>query len=414
VVTRAAQGRARRGIAWLGLCLTLALASLLSGCAGLFDEPPTPTWTPIGAVGPAGVPANTPPAGKAAPLPAFTDWRLAYAGPDGRLHAVSLDGRTDSAGSALAFAGFSGLGVWAAGSSPDGRSLAYLSGGRLTILDTATGAQRSTLPHTGDSQLWWSPDQRYLALSGTAAVVRVSVADGACVSLPPGMVAPPRAGVGGPYGWIDATHVAVVSLSANTPTVTSLQSLDVTTGELSLITGIRSDGGAAFAVAPGGASTLFWTSQFRANPFHPRVAVIDNANGDLIQLPHLTGALSPYGYITLLWRPNSTQALVGTLYPQRAGMTYALIDVAKDTATPINPPGSPEAWTPDGAALIVATNGHQTITEASPGFNDIGAVNSGPYTLSAAPVDAKGHISPPLTLTTQAMTIPMLGFVHTA
>ncbi|HEU0028146.1 MAG TPA: hypothetical protein VFQ25_13615 [Ktedonobacterales bacterium] len=413
-MSRSAQGRARRTGLWLGLCLTLALASLLSGCAGLFGDQPTPTWTPIRAIGPGGLPTNTPPTGKASPLPTFTDWRLAYAGPDGRLHAVSLDGRTDSAGAALAFAGFSGLGVWAAGSSSDGRSLAYLSGGRLSILDAATGAQRSTLPHTGDSRLWWSPDQRYLALSGTAAVVRVAVADGASVSLPPGTAAPPRSGVGGPYGWIDATHVAVVSLSANTPTVTSLQSLDMTTGKLSLITGIRSDGGAAFAVEPGGASTLFWTSQFRANPFNPRVAVINNANGDLIPLPHLTDALSPYGYITLLWRPNSTQALVGALYPQRAGMTYSLIDVAKDTATPINPPGSPEAWTPDGAALIVATTGQQPITEASAGFNDIGAVGSGPYTLGAALVDAKGHVGAPVTLTTHAMTIPMLGFVHTA
>jgi hypothetical protein len=41
-------------------------------------------------------------------------------------------------------------------------------------------------------------------------------------------------------------------------------------------------------------------------------------------------------------------------------------------------------------------------------------VGAGPFTLTAVRIGMDGSISPGVTLTTLAMSIPMLGFVHTA
>lgn len=55
---------------------------------------PTPTFTPYGQLpnphpNMVGDPTNTPPPDLTGhPLPAFSDWRVAYIGMDGRLHAV--------------------------------------------------------------------------------------------------------------------------------------------------------------------------------------------------------------------------------------------------------------------------------------------------------------------------------------
>ncbi|MGH2503097.1 MAG: hypothetical protein ACRDID_11335, partial [Ktedonobacterales bacterium] len=130
---------------------------LVAGCASSTTARVTPT---------ASVPSFTPTATVVPAFPSFSDWRIAYINQDGRLHAVSLDGKRDSVGSALPFAGVAGDAVWAAGVSPDGQRLAYLSDNALTIVDAATGDLRASPVHTGDSRVWWSPDQRYLALSG--------------------------------------------------------------------------------------------------------------------------------------------------------------------------------------------------------------------------------------------------------
>lgn len=403
---------------WARLLLALVCALPLVGCAGFAGgaTSSSPSLAPGQAVGSGGsAPVSAPPSDLTPrPLPAFADWRLAYSGKDGRLRAVSLDGKRDSAGSALAFPGFDGTGVWTAGAAPDGKRLAYLSNGKLTIINAATGVQRASPIHVGDSRLWWSPDQRYLALSGAGVVVCVNLADGSSVSVPRAPGALPQLLVSGPYGWLDATHVAVTSLLDSSATDTSLQSLDVTTGALSPIATIQSDPGASFAVAPDGGHTLFWTARFRANPYTPQAAWINNATGAVTPLPGVAGALSSYGFLTLLWRPGSSQALAATMYPGGYGMKYLLLDAAQDTATPLGLPGYPEAWSPDGSALIVATGSQQAITEDSAGFNDTGEVGAGPFTLSAVSIDAHGTVGSDVLLTTQAMTIPMLGFVRTA
>jgi hypothetical protein len=84
-----------------------------------------------------------------------------------------------------------------------------------------------------------------------------------------------------------------------------------------------------------------------------------------------------------------------------------------DTATPITPPGTPEAWSPDGSTLIVASSS-QGATFIGAGWNDVGMVGEGPFTLKALRVGMNGSVSSGVTLTTSAMDIPLLGFVHTA
>ena len=54
-----------------------------------------------------GMPTVTPPASLSPrPLPAFSDPRVAYIGPDSLLHVVSLDGRMNLAGTPIPLAGF--------------------------------------------------------------------------------------------------------------------------------------------------------------------------------------------------------------------------------------------------------------------------------------------------------------------
>lgn len=394
----------------LALLLALTLA-LLAACAP--GAPSTSQRPSSGATG--GSQASAPPPDASPrPLPRFSDWRVATLGPDGRLHAISLDGQQTSVGGALPVTGFTGGGVFTAGTSPNGALLAYLSDGLLTIVDTRTGRLRRAYIHSGDSQLSWSPDGRYLALSEAGSVLRVNVADFTRATLPPPSGASAQLTVSGPDGWLDPTHVGVTYLPGSSDAHTAYQSLDITSGALTPIATVAANQGATFSVQPGGAHTLFWTAKFRGNSYGAQAALINNATGAQTALPTIANVLSNYGFLALLWRPGSTQALAVTLYRTQPGILYFLLDVAHDTATRLTLPAYPEAWTPDGSALLLATNSQQAMAEDAPGFNDIGVIGSGPYTLSLASVDARGGIGAPTTLTTQAMTIPTLGFFHTA
>lgn len=399
--------RPRHCLPPLVLLLTLAL---LAACAR--GAPATSQRPSSGAAGGSQVSAP-PPDASPRPLPKFSDWRVASIGPDGRLRAISLDGKLTSVGGALPVTGFTGGGVFAAGTAPNGALLAYLSDGLLTIVDTRTGALRRAYIHSGDSPLSWSPDGRYLALNEAGSVLRVSVADFTRATMPPPSGALPRLTVSGPDGWLDATHVGVTYLPGSSDSHTAYQSLDLSSGALTPITTVAANQGATFSVQPGSAHTLYWTAKYRGNPYVAQAALIDNATGAQTPLPAITNALSNYGFLALLWRPGSTQALAVTLYRTQPGLLYFLLDVAHDTATRLTLPAYPEAWTPDGSALLLATNRQQLMAEDAPGFNDTGVLGSGPYTLTLAPVDAQGAIGAPTMLTTQAMTIPTLGFIHT-
>ncbi|HEX6541938.1 MAG TPA: hypothetical protein VF040_09310 [Ktedonobacterales bacterium] len=104
---------------------------------------------------------------------------------------------------------------------------------------------------------------------------------------------------------------------------------------------------------------------------------------------------------------------VATGFPQTQDLQYFLIDALRDTATPIPLPGFPEAWSPDGSTLVVS-NGPEALDLDGVGWQDVGEVGAGPFTLTAVRIGANGSVSPGVILTTHAMNIPTLGFVHTA
>lgn len=381
-----------------------------------------------------GMPTVTPLASLAPrPLPAFSDPRVAYIGPDSLLHVVSLDGKTDVAGTPIPMTGFPMVnGVWAAGTSPDGKHLAYYEDALITTIDAASGVRKTAMTsNSGDSDVSWSPDQRYLALRYVGAVECVNVATGGAFVTPRDTLA---SGAGpmmdGPFGWIDATHVAMVSFPdrSGTPgthglatpapsaqTQMTLVSLDVTTNQVRTIATLQGYGYLGrFSVLPGSRWTLVVNTpdnQQPIMPFIPLAALINNSTGAVIHLPHLTSLLPQSNFYEMLWRPNSTQAIVAGEFGQGRS-PYLLIDALRDTATPLALPGVPEAWSPDGSTLVVATN-MQSITAGGYGWTDTGVVGDGPFTLIAVRVGADGVVSPGVTLTTRAMSIPLLGFVHT-
>lgn len=130
-------------------------------------------------------------------------------------------------------------------------------------------------------------------------------------------------------------------------------------------------------------------------------------------LPYLRSLLPASGFTQVLWRPGTHQAIAATGIPENGDLRYYLIDVRQDSATPLNLPGCPEAWSPDGGTLVVATGSRLDMANAL-GFNDVGVVGSDPFTLTALTMDGQGHVQSSVKLTTQATTIPLLGFVRTA
>lgn len=411
---------------WLSLCLACACLLLVAcapshatASANPFPPFPTPTDTPYGQLpnpnpGEGPLPTNTPPADLSPrPLPSFTDWRVAYIGADSRIHAVSLNGRSDAAGSAVPIQGMNGEGVWTAGSSPDGRHLAFFSPSALTVINVSSGVRQTTALPIGDTALSWAPDQRCVALDNSPSVLCVTTTTGAQVTIP--LQSSQHPWTGGPYGWLDATHLVVDDRSATTTAPSTLESLDTTSNSMRRIATLPfPPDESSYAVAPGGAYTLASDAQYQNMPFTPVVDLVNNATGAVTALPRLASLLPALdGFTQVLWRPDAMQAVAVTGFPQNGDLRYWLIDVAQDTAAPLKLAGFPVAWSPDGSTLIVASGGAVSDVNGI-GFKNIGVVGGGPFQLSAVTVDARGALSVAVPLTSHAMHIPMLGFVRTA
>lgn len=417
------------------LILCLLLAACASSTRKAAASTPTATipakWR--GGTG-GGVPTVTPHANPAPrPLPAFSDPRVAYIGPDSLLHVVSLDGKTDLAGTPLSLSGTLMVdGIWAAGTSPDGKHLAYFEYAHVTSVDAASGVWNSASSgEVAESTIGWSPGQQYLTLRDGGAIECVSVANGSSF-VTPGDPFAANSGpkVNGPDGWLDATHVAVMAVPdtsgqgthgipptpvpGSSTTYATLESLDITTNQVRVIASVQKGGSAgSFSVLPGGHWSLFTNAQNPTQSYTPQVDLINNATGAVTPLSHLTSLLPPRGFNSILWRPNSTQAIVDTGFPQTGDDHYLLIDPLHDSATPISLPGFPEAWSPGGSTLVVATTPSPDYLDGI-GWQNVGVVGAGPFTLIAVRVGANGGVLGHVTLTTHAMDVPVLGFVHTA
>jgi hypothetical protein len=437
----------RRG--WL-LAAMLPLA-LLAGCAGGSGSGAgaraTPTYpapaTPAPTITEAPALVNYTVSGPA--LPPFSDWRAAYIGQDGKLHLVSLDGKTDLVGVSLPSYGQAGTGVFTAESAPDGERLLYGDASGSTYIDLLSDTA-TVMPaaRTGwsDSRnaLMWSPDGQAVIINRplqTNQIVRLP--SGAITNEPPdnqvgnGMLMPTS---GAMYGWLDANHLAVEDVAIEYPTpptssrvptqgtVASLASQDIATGQIRPIVTLRSPtlGYGYFSLTPDASEALFYNMSQASLPITPDVQRIDIATGHMTRLYAIAKLLPPS---QLLWRPHSHQAVVVTGVDAYQPIRFYLIDLDQDRVTPLNLDGFPLAWSPDGATLILETGkslpppfGQGSYTngdgEEGPisGFNDAGIVGSGPYTLTAVSFGANWSVASSVTLTTQAMQIPVLGLVR--
>ena len=111
------------------------------------------------------------PAASPQPLPHFSDWRVAYLGLDGVVHAVTLDGTTDVKGPRCPTPRSTAqerteryksvYGLDSAGIAPDGKTLAYTVTvtARLELVDlTGQVPPRSIFLYGGCYDIMWSPD----------------------------------------------------------------------------------------------------------------------------------------------------------------------------------------------------------------------------------------------------------------
>ncbi len=131
--------------------LLLAMAVVLSSACDArasVSAPRTTTATPTAT-----------PAG----LPAFTDWRVVYAGYDGRIHAISTDGKQVVDGSMLFGLAHSSLNFPSV--SPNGHWLAYGCTSGVCILDL-TGHHALLTFADLPRNLAWSTDSSMLAVDG--------------------------------------------------------------------------------------------------------------------------------------------------------------------------------------------------------------------------------------------------------
>lgn len=369
-----------------------------------------------------------------APLPIFTDWRIAYIGQDSHLHVIALDGTHDSTGVAAPVYGAPGSAIYTAGATPDGRRLAYDGGLGVQELEIATD-KRMLYPNargnlaSGRLVFNWSPNGNILALPGwtnEANVALLNLADGTFKSLPATADASQLQTAA--YGWLEATHVAVEytpttpsAPSPSAPPINSrlgapqiaagIASLDITTGsvrQIAILTPHNLCSG-GFSLAPDGTVALFSNASFRGFPFTPDGEVVDMQTGRHTVLPHLTHLLaSGEGIQQVLWRPHTHVALLKAGYGQN---TYYLYDVATDTLTPVSLPTFPVAWTPDGRALVLATSDDPS-GDGPVGFSDVGQIGAGPFTLSVVSIDASGQLSTPQVLPAHPIDIPLLGIVR--
>lgn len=339
------------------------------------------------------------------PLPHFSDWRVAYLGADGVVHAVSLDGRTDVNGPALPDLTSYGLNFTSAGIAPDGKTLAYATP-ELDLVDvTGQTSPRPVFLNGGFYDLRWSPDgSKLLTDTGPGQFAYLTVATGKISSI----AVPAEQDIAASLGWIDDAHIAVTSYRGATiytdpsrnssATSVTLVSLDITNGSVRAIATVHGGpGNDFFEISPDGSHALYYNTADNQlwNPsFTPHVDEIDINTGIITSLPAIT-RLTHGDLTSVAWRPGSEQVAVSVDFTT---MGDWLLDLRHDTATALGTGNLALAWSPDGTHLVLS-NAIQT------------AIGAGPSELYVAAIAASG---PTLTtvLTRNAMDFPLLGFVR--
>jgi hypothetical protein len=325
------------------------------------------------------------------PLPAFSDWRVAYIGEDARLHIVSLDGKTDLAGPYVPSRDHLGEAHGGVATAPDGHSLAYPTSLGVVVAHLTPGHVPINIINGLYFDLSWAPNSDQLALGSRAFSIslwRPGETAARVVYEGPGERVDP-------IGWIDEGHLAIL-IGVNTLTVASL---DLANGAVQPLTTFFQEqvGVPQFTMAPHGRQILLSSCSFHDQPFTHLLGVIDTATGMYHSLGN-TLAQTDSCLQNPAFQADTGRLIASQETPGNPVATTWMLDIANDTATRTPVPGFPVAWAPANGPMITSS-GHEVVD------------GLGPYTIRAALPSASAAA---LTLTTTAMTFPALGLVRTA
>jgi hypothetical protein len=339
-------------------------------------------------------------------LPAFSDWRVAYAGQDGLLHAVSLDGKTDVTGVSLPAltpaagtpTGGLGLSVGAAASA-DGHYLVYSSGGGAVMLHLTAQQADQDASRTGatvPSSLLWSPDGAHLAWLASNGAVHLTSVDTLADTATSGTA---TLGITELLGWVDATHLGVRVAKANA-TTEEVAVLDTASGQLRVVVTLTKPGYGAlhYRLSPDGARVLAYNSPITGQPFTAIFRNYDVQSGQVHKLPNTLKAVGQ-SVSAVAWKPGAAMVAIASGSAATHDQKLWLVDATADSATSIGTT-YPLGWLADGSTLIT-------------GNTNVAKAGGGPYTISAFTFPSSGAPTA-ATLTDKAMTFPWLGLVRTA
>lgn len=348
---------------------------------------------------------GSPTATSALVVPAFSDWRVAYAGQDGLLHAVSLDGQTDVTGislpaltAATPTAGGSSAQLGAA-TSPDGHYLIYTGAGGPVLLHLTAHQGDQDASRTGatvPSSLLWSPDGTQLAwLASNGAVHLTNVATLADTATS----GTATLGIRELLGWTDATHLAVRVDQTNSSTE-QVAVLDTASGQLRVVVSLTKPGYGAlhYSLSPDGARLFAYNTAINGQFFTAIFRNYDMSNGQVRKLPNALRAIG-MNVSAVTWKPGTQMVAISGGSEATHDLKLWLVDASGDTATSIGA-AYPLGWLSDGSQLIGGNANAATL-------------GGGPYTISAFSFPATGAPTV-VTLTDKAMSFPWLGLVHTA
>lgn len=392
------------------VAVVCAIVFALAGCAG---TKASTSATPTATAHPTLPTAATTPTIASSPLPVFSDWRAAYLGADGNLHAVSLDGKTDVAGPQLEGLNPTYL-ANTSGFSPNGHLMAYANETDPYLLSVGQG-QISDVPISAVlvNSMYWSQDGSSLAISdGAGDFGLVRPENAAFTPLPNAPT--PLPGATGTWqmftllGWVDSTDWAVTYGHPNNNPPTSVPTMwmgiyDLSTHALRPVVTFSSaaQGDGYWSLSPDGAHAIFYNRPYRADPYTPQVDEIDMATGAVTFLPNISQTMgSDYGFTGVAWRPGTNTLAASTGFTENGNVKTWLVDLGADSMTPITPTGFPVGWAPNNGPLVLSS-GWQS------------EVGLGPYTLTAVTCESAAQCSA-TTLTKNAMTFTFLGFVRTA
>jgi hypothetical protein len=398
---------------------------------------------------------------------AVTGWQAAYLASDGHLHTITLDGAHDITGPLLPTTDFirqTDAGWVDAAAAPDGHAIAYVTapattpvstpgssaqtnnsvigGSGIAIVTVATGALvRASVPATN---IFWSPDSSRLVAdayvnNGMGPAYLINPTTGAVTTIHATLNGR-QANVYRIVGWLDSTHLAVLSDRGTSGTVLS----------------DRGAGGAALAMPVPANRSTYTTPLSELLSGGPALAV-DVLDADTGALRHLVDVMSPpdvfvspdgkaifvapstwvsTGYVVnpttgqthdlpqisrifahmfvdidnagfgkggnwaamWSWRPGTHTVTLSLgawglgVESQSSGYGPAhqvagvwLLDLDHDTATAVTHNSYPLAWTADGQSLLLA--------DLPPSNLLLGGLSVGPTLSTLSPVAAHGTVT---------------------